>query len=98
MAANRITVDDLNIFALIANALVLKPLGQDPIEPGERPPSPPVEETSPPRRRGLLERIDHWFWKRDQRALEAHLGASKDIYDLEARIRDLERGVLYRYY
>jgi hypothetical protein len=98
MAANRKHVEDLDIFALMAKALSLQPLGHYALEAGERSPSPPAKAASPHRRRGLLERLDHWFWEREQREVEAHLAKSTDIYDLEARIRDLERGVLYRYY
>ena len=97
MNANRVTNDDLGVFALLATALALKPLGQDALERGYLAEGPKATDATPPRR-GLLERIDRWFWKRNQRALEAHLGKAKDVYDLEARIRDLERGVLLRYY
>ncbi len=98
MAANQKPVEDADIFTLMAKALSLQPLGPYPLEAGERLPSPPVNVASLHQRRGLLERLDHWFWKREQREVEAHLAKSTDIYDLEARIRDLERGVLYRYY
>jgi hypothetical protein len=43
-------------------------------------------------KRGLLDRIDHWFWTLEQRALEAKLAQATDIYDLELRIREIERG------
>src|SRR5262245_10529439 len=46
------------------------------------------EETN----RGLLDRIDDWFWKLEQRALEERLAEATDIYDLEMRIREIERG------
>jgi hypothetical protein len=49
-------------------------------------------------RRGLLERLDAWFWAQEQRATEAYLSRANDVYDLEARIRDLERGAIRRYY
>ena len=96
MERTRNLPDDLNVFALMAKALTLQPLGHDPMEHGDHAPSPPAPVPAPPRR-GLLERLDAWFWRRDQRALEAYLATSKDIYDLEAKIRDLERGALYRY-
>ena len=98
MAANRKYVEDADIFTLMARGLSLQPLGPYPLEAGERRPSVPVKEALPHQRRGLLERLDHWFWRREQREVEAHLAKSTDIYDLEARIRDLERGVLYRFY
>jgi hypothetical protein len=49
-------------------------------------------------RRGFLERLDAWFWAQEQRANEAYLSRATDVYDLEARIRDLERGAIRRYY
>ena len=95
MHANRAPLDDLGIFALMAKALALRPEGR---APSDRSGVAPVDLAAAPTRRGFFDRIDHWFWKRRQRAVEAHLGKATDVYDLEARIRDLERGVLYRYY
>ena len=43
-------------------------------------------------KRGLLDRLDDWFWTLEQRALEARLAQATDIYDLEVRIREIERG------
>ena len=97
MNANRVTNDDLGVFALLATALALKPLGHDALEKGYLAEAPKATDATRPRR-SLLERIDHWFWKGNQRALEAHLGKAKDVYDLEARIRDLERDAPNRYY
>ena len=97
MDANRVPPDHLGIFALMAKALAIRPLGDDAFERSNVAPDTTAIE-SPRPRRGLLERIDHWFWKRGQRALEAHLGKATDVYDLEARIRDLERGVVYRHH
>jgi hypothetical protein len=48
--------------------------------------------------RGLFERFDAWLWDQERRSREAYLAKSTDVYDLEARIRDLERGVICRYY
>ena len=85
------------IFALLAGALTL----------------PPPESHTPERRddsanrgpakvlgrpRGLLERLDHWFWRQQQRDIEAYLAKATDVCDLEARIRALERGVSHPYY
>ena len=40
---------------------------------------------------GLLDRLDHWFWRQEQRQREAYLAQASDIYDLERRMRHLER-------
>jgi hypothetical protein len=97
MERTRTTLDDLGVFALMAKALTLQPLGYDPVQHGDHAPRPPAPVPTLPRR-GLLERLDDWFWKHEQREREAYLAASTDIYDLEARIRNLERGVPYRCY
>lgn len=97
MHATRPNHDELGVFALIATALAIKPLGIDAIERGDLTPA-KADAEARPARRTLLDRLDHWFWKHEQREVEAHLAKSKDVYDLEARIRDLERGVICRYY
>lgn len=51
-----------------------------------------------PPRSGLLARIDAWFWRQRQREMEAYLAQSQDLFELERRIRDLERNVGSRYY
>jgi hypothetical protein len=40
---------------------------------------------------GFFDRLDRWFWRQAQRDLEAYLAGSRDIYELEQRIRRLER-------
>jgi hypothetical protein len=100
MQANGTNLEQLDVFALMAKAMSMQPLGHEAMElrqPNKQVPERPAAEGAP-RRRGWLERLDHWFWEREQREVEAHLAKSTDIYDLEARIRDLERGALYRYY
>jgi hypothetical protein len=44
------------------------------------------------RGRGLLERLDTWFWKQELANREAFLAKSADIVDLEQRMRWLEHG------
>src|ERR1700686_3539143 len=97
MERTRTMLDGLGVFALMAKALTLQPLGHDPVQHGDHAPRPTAPDPVAPRR-GLLARLDDWFWKREQREREAYLAASTDIYDLEARIRNLEREVLYRCY
>lgn len=77
----------------MAKALTLQP----PLaEAFDRPVASPLPASAP--RRGLLDRLDHWFWTQEQRAVEAYLAKSLDMHDLEARIRHLERGTSYRIY
>ena len=49
-------------------------------------------------RLSLLERFDRWLWQQQVREREAYLADSKDIFELEERIRGLERTVGSRYY
>jgi hypothetical protein len=46
----------------------------------------------------LLDRLDAWFWRQRQRANEAYLAQAQDVFDLEARMRAIERGAGGRYY
>jgi hypothetical protein len=39
-----------------------------------------------------LDRLDHWFWKQEMKSREAFLAKSIDIFDLEQRMRCIERG------
>ena len=54
-------------------------------------------QSATPRRRGLLDRLDQWARSQQQRAVERYLAKATDLCDLEARIRDLDRPVGYRY-
>ena len=47
---------------------------------------------------GDLERIDRWFWRQQMRDREAYLAGAQDIFELEERLRRLERSVGSRYY
>ena len=40
-----------------------------------------------------LDRLDTWFWKQEMKRREASLAQSTDIFDLERRMRSLERAV-----
>ena len=90
-------IESLDVFALMAKAMAMQPLGHEAMELRARPSDPPEAESEKPRR-GWLDRLDHWFWKSEQRAVEAYLAGSTDIYDLEARIRSLERGTPWNHY
>ena len=48
--------------------------------------------------RNWLDRLDHWLWALQQRDVEAYLAKAIDVYDLEARVRMLERNVPHPYY
>ena len=84
---------DLGIFTLLARAFA-PPLAR--MERSARTHAGTAEAAAP--RPGLLDRLDTWCWRIEQRAVERHLAKARDIYDLEARIRDLERGNSFRGY
>jgi hypothetical protein len=66
--------------------------------------APPSRATAAPRkaapleRKGWLNRLDTWFWRQRQSAREAYLAQAKDVFEVERRIRDLERNIGSRYY
>jgi hypothetical protein len=47
--------------------------------------------------RRLLDRLDAWFWRQRQRADETYLAQSQDVFELERRMRELERSVGSQY-
>ena len=99
----RSPIDNLDVLALMANAplmanalltanaLATGTPGEQPTVDPERVPEGPEGEREAPKR-GFLDRIDQWFWTLEQRALEARLADATDIYDLEMRMREIERG------
>jgi hypothetical protein len=40
---------------------------------------------------GLFDRLDRWLWRQTLRDREAYLAGARDIYELEQRMRRLER-------
>jgi hypothetical protein len=95
MRTSQAPLDDVGspgIFNLIAKALMVQPWESEPFQRATQPAKAPAS------RLGLLERVDRWCWRLSQRAVEEHLGRSRDVYELEARIRELERGVPFRCY
>jgi hypothetical protein len=93
MRTHRIALDDvggLGIFNLMAKALMVLPWEQERFERTTAPGKVPAP------RLGLLDRFDRWCWRLSQRAVEDYLAQARDVHDLEARIRDLERRPPYR--
>jgi len=88
-------LDRLGIFALMAKAFT-QPESASRERRDTRADELPAKTSV--RRRGLLEHLDHWFWTRQQRDVEAYLAQATDLYDLEARMRALERKVPHPYY
>jgi len=81
MKATTLLWDDPGLagaWAKVSQALLFNPLRRN---------ARPVGEAS----RGLFDRLDHWLWRQAQRDREAYLCEARDIYELEDRIRRLER-------
>jgi len=70
-------------WAKVSQALLFNPLRRDGITQEKAQAKAPSA--------GLLDRLDHWFWQQEQRQREAYLAQASDIYDLERRMRQLER-------
>ena len=91
-----------HLYTLIAEALGRPERRRDSAEPRpqptplSRPSARAVAEAAP--RTGFLDRLDAWFWRQAQREQEAYLAKSRDVFDLERRIRALERGEITPYY
>jgi len=89
-AAHHFTDDKIfsGTFAAIADALARLPGDATRPDAASKPSrTAPVEEV----RIGLAERIDRWFWRQQQRDIEAFLARSRDVFELEQRIRDIDR-------
>jgi Protein of unknown function (DUF3563) len=100
MRAHRLSMTDpagLGVFPLIAKALMFPARQSDPIEHRPSDAAPALAKTPVPPR-GLLERLEYWFWAQQQRDLEAYLARATDVYDLEARIHAVERNKSIPYY
>jgi hypothetical protein len=83
-------IGGLRVFDLIAAAFAPRSRSPDRTVRSDARPEPLAKPLSAPRR-PVLARLDHWLSRQHQRDVEAYLAKSRDLYELEARIRDLER-------
>jgi hypothetical protein len=83
-----------DFFPLLALARSADLLGTTMSLPVDR----PAPRSSSRPRVSWLERIDHWFEAQRSRSREAWLAQSQDVFELERRIRELERASGSRYY
>ena len=44
------------------------------------------------RSQDVFDRLDQWMWRQHTREVESYLAKSEDIFDLERRMKALERG------
>ena len=79
-------------WAKLTHALIFDPLRRE-----SGPENQPARSTKS-RSGGIFERIDRWFWQQQMRDREAYLAGAQDIFELERRMRRLERSVGSRYY
>lgn len=77
----------------IADAFKLDPQPTFRVAPGKS-----ATTQSPRGKPSLLERLDAWFWRQEQKDLHDWLAQSGDLFELERRIRDRGRGVGMRYW
>jgi len=83
---------EIDVFSVLANAL-LCPLTD--FRSGRRRDDGVTEPAGARRKRGLFARFEHWVNTVRQRDIEAYLAQATDIYDLEARLRAMERNQSY---
>jgi hypothetical protein len=74
-------VDERGIFALLAALTHAALAMREPTAPRPRRPAKP----------GLFERFDRWAARQRQRDRERYLAQSEDVFELERRIRELEK-------
>jgi uncharacterized protein DUF3563 len=48
--------------------------------------------------RTLLDRLDAWLWRQEQKRREAYLADARDLFELERRMEAIDRGAFVRYY
>lgn len=84
MKATNFLLDDDRGF--IASCVTLIHAALDPLAPVHR-----TEAKKP----GWFDRLEDWLARGRQRELERYLASSADIFELEARMRDLERRPYY---
>ena len=96
MPRNLTSVDQekQDIFALLANAL-LHPLSERSADRRRDQGAAESTVAATPRKRGFFVRLEHWLTATRQRDVEAYLAKATDVYDLEARMRALERSKSY---
>jgi hypothetical protein len=78
----------VSLLAAVLNGAMTAPLSGS-----QRGPNLAATETAPTV--GWLERFDRWAARQRQRDRERYLARSTDIFELEARIRELERRPYY---
>jgi len=79
-------IGGLGIFDLLA-----KGLSFDTHQPAHQQYDDDAAVDPPPPRFTWLDRLGQWFASQRQNDIEAYLAKSQDVFELEARIRDLER-------
>src|SRR5512143_3585787 len=77
------------VFALIADGLALPNRRSSAAQDNDR----EVRTVPIAPSHGWLDRLGEWAWRQRQRDVEAYLAKSKDVYELEARIRAMERDI-----
>ena len=85
MTQNQASIEIPAIIDVLARSLSFRPLEKDSREFSD------ITPRLARSRRGLLAALDDWLWRNDQRSVERYLGRSRDVHDLEERIRNLER-------
>jgi hypothetical protein len=70
--------------ALPANAERREPIAPAGVAPSKRAPREPLMQR-------LVNALDNWFYRQRVREREAYLSQAKDIFELEYRMRQLER-------
>jgi hypothetical protein len=92
MRTNNSTLYDNSLAGILAR--LTHGILQDAGDRAQRQASHPVNDHDSPTgtNSSWLDRLDTWFWKQELKERDAFLAQSIDIFDLEQRMRCLERG------
>ena len=94
MRASDIPVDEEGALGL-CRLLLRAASSPNTVDAGSTPSQAGNAVAPPPRRLTLFERFDRWIARMRQRDRERYLAQSSDVFELESRIRELERRPYY---
>jgi hypothetical protein len=91
----RVTTPAVNEPGFIALCIQLAQATFSDVMPSKLDPKAPASLVRVPNERGWMTALGNWFHRQEVKNREAYLAQSTDIFDLERRIRYLERRAYY---
>jgi Protein of unknown function (DUF3563) len=91
----RVTTPAVNEPGFIALCIQLAQATFSEVMPSKADPKTPASPVRAPKERGWMTALGNWFHRQEVKNREAYLAQSTDVFDLERRIRYLERRAYY---